>query len=492
MIQIEADLYFVKTRSQDFTVLIQESLVDVIRQLVKNYRDVSEVFSFARGPDLKVRPGAWALKVKGAVEALVLEMEIWQRRFMELIQLLHCTGFGFREAAPLSVETIPRALPASRAESLGANLTKAMDNIKSKSNKLLLQSLPVLDDQLCDVPLSRLRAPDANAPRNDFVVEYRRYTRMDDIEYLNSIVHFSAEILAAADPCTMHVLCCEGYVHRPNLRQFQTILKFPLGLGSPRTLRDLLLDPDPQTEPSTTFRVQLCKQIATAALYTHTASLVHKAIQPEAILLLRKIDSDGSRQGEGLNSFRTAPLGIPFLTGFGQARQETPDAYSSLRENTDWEQDLYSHPSRQGQPTTKYTMAHDIYSIGVILLEIGLWRSFVVWNGFNDFMIDEAVLGGGKAIFRRMKERKPKAGEELKKLYEGLAAQELPNVMGERFCEVVLRCLGAVEGGLVEAVPKKEQIETEVTVMVNEGQKEERVGLGYIQGVLESLDNIKI
>lgn len=492
MIQIEADLYFVKTRSQDFTVLIQESLVDVIRQLVKSYRDVSEVFSFARGPDLKVRPGAWALKVKSAVEVLVLEMEIWQRRFMELIQLLHCTGFGFREAAPLSVEIIPRALPASRAQSLGANLTKAMDNIKSKNDKLLLQSLPVPEDQLCDVPMSRLRAPDGNAPRNDFVVEYRRYTRIDDVEYLNAIVHYSAEILAAADPCTMHVLCCEGYVHRPNLRQFQTILKFPPGLGSPRTLRDQLLDPDPQTEPSTTSRVQLCKQIATAALYTHTASLVHKAIQPEAILLLEKMDQDVSRQEKASKSLKAAPLGIPFLTGFGQARQETPDTYSSLRENTDWEQDLYSHPSRQGQPTTKYTMAHDIYSIGVILLEIGLWRSFVVWNGFNDFVVDEAVLGGGKAILKSMKERKPKAREELKNLYEGLAAQELPNVMGERFCEVVLRCLGAVEGGLVEAVPKTGQIETDMTIVVNEGQKEEQCGLGYIQGVLESLDNIKI
>ena len=516
MIQIEADLYFVRTRSHNFTVLVQESLVDIVRQLVKHYRDVSEVFSFARGPDLKIRPGAWALKVKRAVEALVVEMEIWQRRFMELIQLLHCTGFGFREAAPpLSVEPIPRALPASRAQNLGVNLTKAMENIKSKSNRLRLQSLPVPDDQLCDLPLSRLRAPDANAPRHDFVVEYRRYTRTDehDMEYLHSIVHYSAEILAAADPCTMHVLCCEGYVHRPDLRHFQTILKFPPGMGSPKTLRDLLLDPDPQTEPSITSRVRLCKQTATAVLYTHTASLVHKAIQPDAILLLNKIDSDDSQKNTGTTtSPKTAPLGIPFLTGFGQARQETPDTHSSLRHSTHWEQDLYAHPSRQGQPTAKYTMAHDIYSIGVILLEIGLWRSFVIWNSFiNDFTIDEAVLGTeGKLIFRRMKERRAGAGQELKRLFEGLAAQELPNVMGERFCEVVLRCLGAVEGKLVgeteaaAAVPERVQRETpergqmEIdnntsnTLIRNEKQKEQRVGLGYIQGVLESLDNIKI
>lgn len=490
LIQIEADLYFVKTRSKDFTTPIQERLVDIIRHLVKCYRDVSEVFSFARGPDLKVRPGTWTLKVKGAVEVLMVEIEIWQRRFMELIQLLHCTGFGFREATPFLAETIHRTLPASRAQSLGVNLSKAMDKIKSKSNALLLNSLPVSDDQLCDIPHSRLKVPDASAPRKDFVVEYRRYTRTDDIEYLNSVVRYSAEILAAADPCTMHVLCCEGYVHRPDVRQFQTILNFPPGLGSPRTLRDLLSDSDPATEPSLTVRVQLCKQIATAALYIHTASLVHKAIQPQAILLLRKLDSDGSLVKEASKPVKIAPLGIPFLTGFGQSRQEKPDTYSSLRENTDWEQDLYSHPTRQGQPTNKYTMAHDIYSVGVILLEIGLWRSFVVWNGFNNFMVDEKVLKGGNAMLRRVKERQPRAREEFKKMLEGVAAQELPNVMGERFCEVVLKCLGAVESGLVEAIPRRGQIET--TDTTNEGQTEEKVGLGYIQGVLESFDSIKI
>ncbi len=62
LIQIKADLYFIKTRSHEFTTPIQGSLVDIVRQLVKSYRDVSEVFSFARGPDLKVRPGVWALK----------------------------------------------------------------------------------------------------------------------------------------------------------------------------------------------------------------------------------------------------------------------------------------------------------------------------------------------------------------------------------------------------------------------------------------------
>jgi hypothetical protein len=135
-------------------------------------------------------------------------------------------------------------------------------------------------------------------------------------------------------------------------------------------------------------------------------------------------------------------------------------------------------------------MAHDIYSVGVVLLEIGLWRSFVIWNGFNNFMIDETVLKGGNAMLRRMKERQPRAEEECKKLLEGVAAQELPNVMGERLCEVVLKFLGAVEGGLVKAIPRSGKIDT--TGTKNGGQMEEKIGLGYIQGVLESFESIKI
>ncbi len=476
--EIEADLYFLQNNFAKFTEGIQDRLVDILRELIKNYREVSETFSYARGPDGKIRRGVWVLKLKDALDALVKSMEEWQGRFLKYIQCLHFTGFGFKETVILPVETIRKA--PSKAQRLGISLNKAREEINAKSNRLCLKSLPIPDTSLVDIPLSLLRTPGHDAPRTDFVVEYRRYTRTDDLEYLESIVRYTALVLAATEPLEMHVLCCEGYVHQPELRQFQTILKFPKDMGSPRTLRDYLLDPDPDGEPSLTARVRLSKQIATAALYTHTASLVHKAIRPEAILLLQELDDKQKN--------KTSKLGTPFLTGFGSARQETPDTYSSLRTNLDWEQDLYSHPSRQGQPTARYTMAHDIYSIGVILLEIGLWRSFIKWNDIKEeFTIDEYVLQGGKGILRRMKERRPRAGDDLKKLYQSIAEQELPCVMGESFCKVVLRCLNIVEEGFGESEAWENG-----TGGVDEGNKEETVGLKYIRAVLDGLEGIHI
>ncbi|CAG8970828.1 hypothetical protein HYALB_00001616 [Hymenoscyphus albidus] len=48
------------------------------------------------------------------------------------------------------------------------------------------------------------------------------------------------------------------------------------------------------------------------------------------------------------------------------------------------ERNLYRHPSRQGAiPADEFIMQHDIYNLGVCLLEIGLWESFVTYDS-ND------------------------------------------------------------------------------------------------------------
>jgi hypothetical protein len=46
-----------------------------------------------------------------------------------------------------------------------------------------------------------------------------------------------------------------------------------------------------------------------------------------------------------------------------------------------WDRNVYRHPLRQGdRPAEAYRMQHDIYSLGVCLLEIGLWESFVEYT----------------------------------------------------------------------------------------------------------------
>jgi hypothetical protein len=65
--------------------------------------------------------------------------------------------------------------------------------------------------------------------------------------------------------------------------------------------------------------------------------------------------------------------------GFENFRPADGNTY--LTGDSNWERDLYRHPTRQGlclQET--YKMQHDIYSLGVCLLEIGAYEihSFVL------------------------------------------------------------------------------------------------------------------
>jgi hypothetical protein len=438
------------------------------------------VFSYARGSDGKIKRGRWALDVKRSLETLVQNIEDWQRLFTGYISLLSLTGCGSQE----DEISLDRRTPQSRAESLSQRLTSAISKGRSNTDSLYMQSLPLLDKDLEKVPHSMLKVPIESSPRHDFVVESRRYERKDDPEFVKSIVAYTAQILSASDARTMHVLSCEGYTHRENMMRFDIMLKFPPGMGSPRTLRDLLLDPS-LPEPSINTRLALCKQIATAALYIHASSLVHKSIRPENILLLQQIPPPPKTTSE-------AELGSPFLVGFENIRKETPDSHSSLRVNNHWERHLYSHPSRQGQPTEKYTMAHDVYSIGVVLYEIAAWECFLAWDDrILDYNIDEEVLPGGRSIIKKIKETRPGAGEELKALNERLARKELPSIIGNQFTKIVLSCLSAVEDDLAGEVGRDEEAQNG-EADDGLGEEAQKVGLTYIETILNRFERISI
>jgi len=41
------------------------------------------------------------------------------------------------------------------------------------------------------------------------------------------------------------------------------------------------------------------------------------------------------------------------------------------------ENNIYRHPERQGKPQTTFKTIHDLSALGIVLLEIGLWKPAV-------------------------------------------------------------------------------------------------------------------
>lgn len=100
-------------------------------------------------------------------------------------------------------------------------------------------------------------------------------------------------------------------------------------------------------------------------------------------------------------------------------------------------------------------MQHDIYSLGVILLEIGLWTSFVLpqiqnedkdENEVGDHMppLPNAILSPPKTA----KAKNPLGNAiKVKENLERLAERELPARLGRRYTEIVLQCLRCLDLG---------------------------------------------
>jgi len=103
---------------------------------------------------------------------------------------------------------------------------------------------------------------------------------------------------------------------------------------------------------------------------------------------------------------------------------------------------LYRHPERQGPPDSmaeaKYNIGHDIYRLGVCLLEIGLWQSFVEYAEQTPKL--SSILVDAK---NRWKEENEDACQPMTEsaielnVFVELAATRLVYEMGEAYCKFV-------------------------------------------------------
>ncbi|KAH7310898.1 hypothetical protein B0I35DRAFT_463415 [Stachybotrys elegans] len=108
------------------------------------------------------------------------------------------------------------------------------------------------------------------------------------------------------------------------------------------------------------------------------------------------------------------------------------------------EEDIYRHPDRQGlQASVPYSMLHDIYSLGVVFLEIGLWRSELAVDRQAPLKRIHKPLFWGSLHKTRCQEQDP---FKIKALYQKLARSVIPQTIGGRFAAVVEACLTCVEG----------------------------------------------
>jgi len=226
-------------------------------------------------------------------------------------------------------------------------------------------------------------------------------------------------------------LICRGYIPWEERELYVLVYNVPSPVPRDaanywelRTLRALILE---QPHLSLDRRIKIARTMAEVVLQLHTAGWLHKSLRSDNILFL-------APQGSSSSDFLHTP---PYLVGYEYARPDTTQgAMLTQLPDTELVADLYRHPKARGVSREKYRTQFDMYALGCVLLEIGLWQYLLdVKTRYLDPDLDDKIT----EATRSNKDVDLPSLLELSNtepLY-----QQLQHCVGEAFADAVVSCI---------------------------------------------------
>lgn len=186
---------------------------------------------------------------------------------------------------------------------------------------------------------------------------------------------------AEPKPVSLNVLKCAGYFDDVSNSRCGFVFLLP-GPDTDQfvSLKEFLDSPSAENLPTLEQRYQLAYGIGLSVALLHPIGWLHKSIRSHNIML-------HVTRGETLWS-------RPYLVGFEYARQNEPDQSSEKPEQS-VRFNLYRHPLAAGDPNERFKNLYDLYSCGIVFLEIGCWRSARKWPRVSDNpqgFLDQTVM----------------------------------------------------------------------------------------------------
>ena len=416
----------------------QDKLLEVLQmKLAQANRDLDRVtLREDHGNDMqenkKIRSKRlkFVTALKACIEKTVSELEDWNRRFDPSWWLL------LRLKSP-SIDT---QLRSTKSDGIETGSLVTLGYLRSElsaqeSNNVAtfeFKDQSTVNEASEDIPGSQARLGCLKASGRHVVIDTVKCDPAIEPALIMKDVQDLARILANADRSRFGLLPCYGAIKYQNKNQnptaYELLFHTPSDVIAIQSLRDFLSG-DPSGAPLNE-RIDIAKSLARAVLFLHVSHFVHKNLRPENVVIFRS----GKMK-----------VGKPYLVGFEKFRLD--DRFSSKWEDDLWERNLYRHPHRQGvRPQEDFIMQHDVYSLGVVLLELGMSISFVGRSNGPDRQPPPAsqleisdLITSTRSGFGRASAFK----ERLRTLAETI----LPNTFGRKYSEVVLSCLTCLDRG---------------------------------------------
>lgn len=394
---------------------------------------------------------------KSDIEEVIGELEQWQRLFDPTWYLILRMGDQIVDtelSRPLSEFSGSSTLVSPNASSSSLHLRPYRSLTPAQKLRSTILEKPQADihislsesgldwETATPIPYSTTRVIPRNGSdnkkRKTYLVDTISCTPDLDVERTRADATALAKKLAQVDPSSFGLLCCNGLVKKKDLEKklssLSLVFHMPDQTGQqPTTVRHHLLH---RAGLSLTRILNVVRQLAGAVSFVHTCDFVHKNIRPETIIVFPDMDDDAA-----------SSLGCAYLMGFDSFRSVN---FHTLRAgDSAWDRNLYRHPSRQGIfAQDKYSMQHDVYALGVCLLELGLWESFVHYRDGKLVLSDALGLTMENFAFLDGKSKPDtllSSGNSIKDHLVAVAKERLPRRMGDKYTAVVVTCLTCLD-----------------------------------------------
>ena len=262
-----------------------------------------------------------------------------------------------------------------------------------------------------------------------------RMTEIDVEEAGLSTIQELTSLLMASKPDEFCVPPCLGYCNLEEDQETQSlglIFENPVGINSEFRAITLLQAIQQHPKPSLTQRIALAHKIAQCLLYLHAVNWLHKGLRSENILVFPSTDGEYD-------------YASPYLTGFSHSRRARfNEATTDVPRVGSME--VYRHPDIQmNGPVLYYRKSFDIYSAGIVLIEIAHWRPLASVMG-----IEESINVSPKAT--------SDVQERLLSLEPSLL-RDLQAEVGNKYASAVRTCIAARDSFGVPRV----DLETSIT-----------------------------
>ncbi|KAH8816572.1 prion-inhibition and propagation-domain-containing protein [Xylogone sp. PMI_703] len=168
-----------------------------------------------------------------------------------------------------------------------------------------------------------------------------------------------------------------GYCEDPSSFCWWLIFRFPCSLEEEKNFNQLrhqplnlnLLFSLKEFKPALEQRFELASNLAKTMAELYNSGWMHKGVRSENVLFPTFYEKNVHYSTGQLESALS-----PYIAGFEYSRQDTEAAtIDKGRRLTCIDAAIYRHPYYQGEAASGYKVQYDIYSFGLVLVEIAFW-----------------------------------------------------------------------------------------------------------------------